>query len=421
MKNRTIALLSSLLLPFIGQAQSYQESMDRLSAENPEFVFHADLDQDFSVLGNFLTKAYLAYQTTSPEIPPVPVDYEMLFTRLGLTNLRSATFTSERETGGAFLNKGIFLFEGAPGGAFLLNGSTNQPFTILSSAPADAAAFGEVGLEGTALLEIIRNVAIDLMGPMGQGLIDAQLSQPVTPDGLTGLDIINRLNTRIQVAFKPGTPDDTEAHPAMVLLKGNLAIRLMGVGDLLTSVAPLLQGVGFMPTESGTAWTFTSPSPELPLELQLEALSDSNDLLITTSPASRDWILTSGNSIAESAELQEAIKDFPLSGLSIWYDDGTIGELQIDNALADLKDNEKLLPVMDSLVSFLKAFTGAQSGVTWLEDDAYRSLSRQPTSYKTQAALTAVAIPVGVVAGFTAAQAQAQAEVSEPEQPQGQE
>ena len=375
-------------------------------------VLHANLEQDFSVLGQFLTKAYLGYQSTSPEIPPIPVDYEMLFQRLGLTHLRGATFTSEREPEGGFLNKGIFLFDGAPSGAFLLTGSSNQPFTILSAAPADAAAVGEVGLEGTALLDLIRNVAIDLMGPMGQGLIDAQLSQPITADGLTALDIVNRLNTRVLLAIKPGALDETDANPAMVLLKGHIAVRVLGVGDLMASLAPMLQGVGFIPAEDGSAWTFASPSPELPIELRLESLPGSNDLLITTSSASRDWFLTSAGRIGESTALQEAISGFPQAGLSLWYDDGTLGALQIDNALADLGEDEKLAPLMESLATFLKAFTGPQSGVSYLEEDAYRVISRQPTSYKTQAALSAVAIPVSLAAAFSQVDA-----AQEPDEP----
>lgn len=374
--------------------------MERLAAEDPEMVLHANLEQDFAVLGEFLTKVYLEYQASSPEMPPVPVDYEMLFQRLGLLNLRAATLTSEREAEGVFLNKSIFLFDGAPEGAFLLTGSSNQPFTILSSAPADAAAIAEIGLEGTALLEIVRNVAIDLMGPMGQGIIDAQLSQPITPDGLTALDIVNRLNTRVLAAMKPAAADGTEIHPAMVLLKGNIAIRLTSVGDLLASVGPLLQGAGFVPTEDGSAWTFSSPAPELPIEVRLESLPDSNDLLLTTSNASRDWFLNSTTGIGESAALQAALKGFPDSGLSLWYDDGTLGALQIDNAMADLQQSEQLMPVMESLISFMKAFTGPQSGVSYLEEDAYRVMGRQPTSYKTQAALTAVAIPIGLFAAL---------------------
>ncbi|MEX0326218.1 MAG: hypothetical protein AB3N33_09045 [Puniceicoccaceae bacterium] len=415
MKNRILILLSTFLLSLTAAAGSYQQAMERLAAENPEMVMHADLEQDFSVLGKFLTEVYLGYQASSPEVPPVPVDYEMLFQRLGLLNLQSATFTSEREEDGDFLNKGIFLFEGAPEGAFLLTGSSNQPFTILSSAPADAAAVAEVGLEGTALLEIIRNVAVDLMGPMGQGIVDAQLSQPITADGLTALDIINRLNTRLHAAMKPAAADGTEIHPGMVLLKGNIAIRLMSVGDLLTSVGPLLQGVGFMPTEDGTAFIYSSPAPELPLEVRLESLPESNDLLITTSSASREWFLNSATSIGDSAELQAAMKGFPDSGLSLWYDDGTLGALQIDNAMADLQQSGQLLPVVESLISFMKAFTGAQSGVSFLEEDAYRVVSRQPTSYKTQAALTAVAVPVGLLAALNPLEAAMQEDQPLPE------
>ena len=249
MKYRSIAIFAGILLPLTIQANTYQASMERLSPENPEFLFHVDLEKDFSLLGDFLTEAYLAYQTASPTASPVPVNYEQLFARLGLTNLRSATFTSERSGDSDFFNQGMFLFAGAPGGAFLLMGDSNEPFTVLSSVPADAAFFAESGLSGPALLGIIRNIAVDMMGPMGQGLIDAQLLQPITPDGLTAQDIINRLDTRVHIAIKPDAVPDSKSLPAMAMLNGKFAIRIMGIGDLLDSLAPILQGTGFIPLQ----------------------------------------------------------------------------------------------------------------------------------------------------------------------------
>jgi hypothetical protein len=399
MKYITIASLIVATLSLNAESNPYQESLDRLSVANPEFVFHLNLEDDFTIFGNFLSEAYLAYLSASPETPPVPVNFDLLFQRLGLSNLRAFTMTSQRSPKGGFINQNLFLFDGSPSGAFHLTGDLNQPFSLPVDAPADANFVAEFNLNAKALVEMIRNLAIDMMGPMGEGIINAQLVQPITPDGLTLQDIIDRLNTRVQVAIKPNLKAMEDGPVALALLNGQFAMRADNLGELLVSLAPILQGAGFTeltdPGQSG--WKLSVPVEEFPITVYIQTVTDSNDLLITLSGGSKDWFLSSPEKIGSSAEFLAAIEGFPKSGLSLWYDDGTISSLQISNLKSGFEENPEMLPFMESIVGIMNNFTGKQAGVSFLEDDAYRVESWQTTSYKSQVALAGIALPMGIL------------------------
>ena len=48
-------------------------------------------------------------------------------------------------------------------------------------------------------------------------------------------------------------------------------------------------------------------------------------------------------------------------------------------------------------------FTGTQAGCAFLEADAYRVKAWQPTSYKSSAAVAALAFPVGMLSAYSMA------------------
>ena len=395
MQNRILILLAGALAPLTGFSGSYETAYTRLAASNPEFVFHANLEGDFAKAGDLLSDFYLSYLQMNPEVPPIPVDFQRIFNRLGLANLNSVTFVSEKSAKGGFLNQSLFLFEGRPSGVFHLTGQENRPFTILNEAPADADLFAEFNFNGPVLYEIIRGLVIDAMGPMGEGLIQMQMSQPLNEEGMTLMDLVNRLQTRAQVAVKAS--DAALNVPGIIaVLQGQACIRLGGLGDLLASLEPMLLQGGFAKEENRYRMTLPLPGLDGGLTVIIESQAESGDLLVCFSELSRDWFLNPTQPAITSPDVIKAIMGFPDTGLSIWYSNERIAELQISGMDAQLQEGAEAPAFLGSLKKFLMEFTGPQAGVTFLEEDAHRSMAWQPTSYKTNLAIAGMAVPIGI-------------------------
>lgn len=416
MKHLIPAILAGCCLPLSGGASPFAQNLERLAVENPEFVSYADFRGDFASAGAFLTDAYLAYMMTRPDLPPVPVDFTRLFGHLGLASMETVTAVSEPRPGGGFTNQMLVEFSGPPSGLFVLFGDSNQPFAIKQTAPADADLVAEMNLNGVALFAIIRGIATDIMGPMGQGLIDNQMNQPVVPDGPTLAELITRLTTRIQIAVKPDFGSDLPNPPAVAFMLGKAAFRIANVADLLDSFSPILQQAGFarMDGADGTVWTFTVPNETYPATIHLTGIRGSNDLLIAFNEGSKDWFLDSGDAIASSGSFIEETTGLPEAGLSFWYTSAAMAELQIQQLDAQTSGNEQYLPLISALKSFLLNYTGAQAGVSLIEDNAYRAISYQPTSYKTSIALAGAIVPISFATAYAATlQQQAEAAAAE--------
>lgn len=389
-----------LALPLSAGAATSHANLDRLGVDDPDFVVHADLTGDFTEMGDLFTEAYLAYLSGAPEIPPVPVNFTRFFEHLGLKGLTSVTWASQPLTTGGYASHALYTFEGSPQGLFLLTGDHNRPFTLREAAPADADLLIETSLNGVALYAIVRNLVIDLMGPMGQGLIDAQMNQPLLPDGPTLADLINRLTTQVQVALKMGPRPDGELPGTLALFTGDGAIRIGNTADLLVAFAPMLEQAGFVAADEGgsTAYRFQSNLPNLPLSVLLETLPGTNDLLVSFSEASREWLL-SGQTGESTLAYRELTRELPREGVSFWYLSHKLSEIQY-GSLGSFNTDPRLAPVLKVLENTFKDFAGDQAGVAVLEDDAYRILSHQPVSLKTGLAVSAALVPISLTSAI---------------------
>lgn len=403
MKSLASTLLAVSFLPLSCLSADFPSALERMSVDRPEFVFYADIEDDFSSAGNFLTEAYLAYLATGPEIPPIPVDVRKVFQNLGFTGMTDLTITSSARQGNGFINQMMVRFKEQPSGLFLISGDTNQPFKILQEAPLDAELITEFRLSGNQLFEIIKNLVIDTMGPMGQGMIEGQLNQPVVPDGPTLAEIVDSLNTTVQFALKPHSGDSpTGMPPGLELLAGEAILRIEGIASILKPFTPMLAGAGFVEIDAdgGQTWKLELPTEQFPLPVLLHTSEASGDVLVTLRETSKNWFLGSSDApIATSEAFNEAVAGLPMNGLSFWYSSEKLGRMQIENLDSQLPMPE-LGPVIAVLQKYLLRFTGPQAGVSFLEKDAYRVVNYQPASYKTNVALAATLVPIGILSSL---------------------
>jgi len=418
MKSLSTTLLAVSVLPLGGMAADFSTALERMSANSPEFVFYADVEGDFASAGSFLTEAYLAYLATGPEIPPVPVDVTKVFRNFGFTNMTDVTIASSPREVNGFINQMMIRFEGNPGGLFKLSGTANQPFEILQQAPSDAEFVTEFRLSGDQLFSIIKTLVIDVMGPMGQGIIDGQMNQPVIPEGPTLAQIVEGLNTTIQIAVKPDSSGEASSMPpGMSFLAGDFVVRIEGLASMLQPFTPMLAGAGFseISADGGRTWKLSLPEEQFPLPVFLHTVDESGDVLVTLRETSKTWFMNgSSDSLATSEAFNKAVEGLPMTGLSFWYSSERMSRMQIENLDAQMAMPE-LAPVMAVLENYLMRFTGPQAGVSYLEADAYRVVNFQPASYKTNLALAATLVPVGIFSGIQAQQAAMEAEASETE------
>jgi hypothetical protein len=400
MNYKHLLFTAAILAPLASIEASYEGAMERLSTGDPEFVFHANLEADFDRAGAILSDLYLASMLQgSPDFPPIPVDFGQVFGRLGLANLASITLVSGKSANGGFLNQSLFLFDGAPSGVFHLAGRENKPFSILNDAPADADLIAEFYFDGPVLFDIARGLMIDAMGPVGEGLLEMQMSQPLNDEGLTFKDLVNRMQTRAQLAVRMEDPSTGMAGFA-ALLNGKSVVRLSGLGDLLPTLAPFLQQAGFVQEGGVCMAQLPVPGVEGGVKVVIEALADSNDLMVCLSDGAKDWFMSNDQPAISSPGILKAIAGFPDTGLAIWYSSARIAELQLaglDQGAAGNPQAAGLLPILRNL---LMEFSGPQSGVTFLEADAYRTVNWQPTSFKTNLVIAGIALPVGIAAGI---------------------
>ncbi len=403
MKIRLSLAALALIVPAGLIANTYEDNLDSLDVENPEFLLHLNLEDDFNDLGSLLSGAYMAYLATGPQnVPPIPLDFQALFNRLGLSSLKAWTMASEKVGEKGFLNQSLFRFDGAPSGYFLITGRENRSFTIGSNAPADADMVAEMYFDGPVLLEIVRNVLVDLMGDMGRGMIDGQLQQPINEEGLTPQDIIDQLQSKIYVALRADDGALVEGPPAMALLQGPLMVSFSGLGDLLPLISPLLVQKGFTPGQgsSGKAWKLHVGQQGFSLDLYVEAVEASGDLLLYLGEQSRDWFLNPEETIDSVAEYEDMADQLPDEGLSFWFANERISKWQFENIDSQMPEGSPYAGVVAVGKQFLMRFTGTQAGCSFLEEDAYRVKAWQPTSYKSGTAVALLAIPVGMLSAL---------------------
>ena len=378
-------------------AASYHENMEALAPADPEFVLHMDLENDFSSMGAFLTELYMGYLQSAEDAPPIPIDFGKLFDRLGLGNLESMTMVSSPAGKGGFLNQSLFRFDGAPDGLFLLTGSRNEVFSLRYTAPADADFLAEFTLDGVALYGIIRNLVTDIMGPLGEGILEGQMSQPVNEEGRTLQEIINRLQTRVQIGLKPNYEKEAALPGILGILQGHGVVRLSGLGDLLPDLAPFLMQIGFTAIPEGNGYQMVLPLPEqaVMIPIFIETEETGNALFISFSEGARTWFTRPDETIPSRPEFLEAVSGLPQEGVSLWFSSKRLAEWQIDNLDEQLGGSGLNAGLVAPLQKLMRRFSGPQAGCAFLEEDAYRVISWQPLSYKTNLAVAGLAVPFG--------------------------
>lgn len=409
MNKKLVGLMAAALTGSLSlNAGSVQDTLTQLEIEDAQFFVYIDLEDDIGEVGDLVTRLYNAYLATNPNIMPVPVDAARLLEHLGLAQIKEYVIASNDPVKGlGILNQGYISYSDAPSGLGILFGDANEPFISPGMVPAEMDFVLEFQFNVPAILDTVRKIATDVMGPMGESMVMGQLSQPITPSGMTGLSIIEQLDTRLILAFDIDSLDlnfDMEEPDAFIqsLLAMDFMLMIDKVGPLVEELSPMLNQMGLSPVidDEFGAWSFPIPIPmgDVPVQLFFSKVPGSDALVISLKTGMREKLLNPTSTLADVEEFKVRAKELPSEGTALYFTSSSmsrLGMLQLELGFQTSLPPE-FLPMSSIVTEFFERFVGPTVSVGFWDGMDGRSKSWAPASIKTSIATTLLAIPAAI-------------------------
>ncbi len=409
MKVNQLFCLTLGLATLSGNAASFEEAYERLGVEDPEFLAWVDVEKDFFTAGQWLTRLHRSVLQANPKLPPIPVNYANIFREMGLADMESVLLASERGDGPeGFVNQTLLEFADKPRGIFTMFGSENFAFELAERVPEDTDAVSIVQLRPDALVTMVRQIAMGIMGPAGQSIVDQQLRRPLGPDGPSIGQLLNTLSTRIASISNVDTAElDGEAPFTLAQLSGDVVYIVEGAGGLPAMVAGLLPpGMQLEQVENDPYDAMqirTEIAPGLEQIFLLNAVPGTDDLMISNGPQAREWFLSNSSGVTEHPEFKAMAAKLPEEGIYYAWSSAKASAHAInvvEKQLSSAGLPAEAQPVVDQLMGTLKKLTGTTMATGVMGETDMRLISLTPYSQK-----TTLAIVAGVVPGLGAAMA----------------
>lgn len=358
-------------------------------------VGYMDFAGDGQEIGSALNDIYQKALAASPEMPPVPVDFNLLFDNLGFSSLQAVAMSSKDVEPGLHRNRSVVLFDGTPTGLYALYDNEPMTFTAAKLAPADATGAMTVSVNLRVLRDTVSTVMQQIMGPMGEGMMQQQLNQVVPDTDLSYNELIDSLSGKWDGFWMQSYGEDFQQDV-------KFWVNIEGAGSLLPRLRTSAEsmGVAFVEDEDTLKADLTHLlGPNAQIGLYAEA-SKSNDALVLYTDA--DWTPKgTGARLSESPEFKALASRLPEEGLAFTYSKGA----DLEPMLAALSTMPQAAPYADTIQAAFDFLLGdymqPSMAVTVMEGNAM--YSDQYAGYSTKQAL--VALPAMVGGGLGAAMA----------------
>ena len=378
---------SSLLIAQSGaESESLFDSVaEELRTGGSVFVY-MDMEGVVDTVGDWTTTFYQKLSASDPaQYPPIPIDFKSQLRTLGLGQLKAYGLSYGQGEDGIYENRSLLLTEGEPSGLLSIYGSENTSFDIVDIAPADSDLVFDMQLDIGAVETTVRDIAASIMGPMGPGLIDATLMNPMTPSGLTGKDIIAALSTRFSGFVDFGNLEAVEnGMENLQELNASAYIKIVGAANTLEAIAGLV-GAEITPSdEPGIAQVVTLDMLEMMLGKPFYLFSaDAGNLIFAESLAEPKSSTTSVSGLDSFKKLAEGL---PEEGSMFVYYSEKLEQAQAIQAkmMASGSDN----PVIQELFRLVDTQSGSGAAVVEIRDDGIYSVSRATNSLGQQLVVT---------------------------------
>jgi type IV pilus assembly protein PilA len=194
---------------------------------------YADIDGDALKLAATVRNLAENIAATQPAAAPfLKQDYQALFAKLGLDDIKALGLSSVPAVGGGFRNNVFFYAPGGRHGLLAGLGGPAGPFTGAKLAPADVDLYGETELDLPAVYATIKAAVAQVAGDVTAILMETMLKEAGKPAGLSVLDVIQSFKGHTAIILRLDPQENlTLPGPAGVQIPAfSLLVRVEGVG-----------------------------------------------------------------------------------------------------------------------------------------------------------------------------------------------
>jgi len=375
-------------------AASLNDMADHIDLEGQTVAF-ADFTGDAQSIGASLTDIYNTYLQSAPDAMPIPLQFEAMFSTLGLDGIEAMAFSSKELENGLMMNRSFSKLMGKRVGLLALYDLGNRPFTAADLAPDSAtmAMSGQVNFN--VLRDTIVELVVQIMGPMGEGMAQQQLANVMPGTDVTVSEFFDQLSVPMDFIMEQGIKENGE--PDI-----NAWMRLQGNGALLDRILPMMAmfGLEAQTTETGVKVDFGPLMEDSPFSLILSNTQD-GDLVLYTSEEYNALVMSPDNKLVDTEGYHQVAGKLPGKAAFYTYSKGADLEPML-GALEQSSDVSAYIPVIRKAITFLAGdFMDPSASAVFAADGGVEQVSYASFGYKQ----VAVAVPALFLGGMGSAMA----------------
>lgn len=369
--------LASVLLALTLTSSTALANFEEASAHidlDGSMLGYMNFEGDGLEIGTALNEIYQQILASTPQMPPIPVDFNLLIENLGFGSLKAIAMSSKDVEPGLCHNRSITLLNGAPQGLFRIYNTEPLTFTAADKAPADATGAITASVNIGALRDTSTQVMQQIMGPMGAGLIQQQLTQVIPGSDISYNEAIDLLSGKWDAFWLQSYGEDFQQ-------EFKFWVSIEDGGSALARLQSIAENLGAVFIEDDNTLKANLSAvlgEEAPFGLYLEAPKQSGELIIYSHS---DW---TPNSDAPRLNESQAFKNFanrlPRKAMAFNYSKGA-DLAPITASLSALPQAAQYIEAAQSALNlFIGDFLKPSMAVTYMDgenmvSDQYASFS----------------------------------------------
>ena len=365
-------------------------------------------------LATFLDEMMKALPERERRDIPAGFTVAKLFHLLGLDAIAATGSSARARADGSFHSRSFAYMPQGRKGLLTLSGGPAAKLMLLDIAPKDTDLALEFPLN---LKDFAREGLPEILAmipPAERAEFDQQMSQPIPPLGLSGKQIVEKLDARIGIFLRLDPTQKIQISPSdppMPGVDGIIAIDRLGwlVEALKPQFMPMLSqpGLPVTVTDEGGVLTVRMKSPAGPPPMDFQPVvrfdSKADRILIATRAALFDSVVAGTAKITQGADFTQAWRDLPSEGNASIYASPRLLQM-ISDLIAKAAQGERGASpadviVMRKIFDVVKPFLSrGQAVVIANQPDGILTLSNTsiPAAGPTMTAVSTVAVLAGM-------------------------